>query len=314
MEINRYFWIGFNVFVLLMLALDLRVFNRKAHVVSVKEALIWSGVWIALALIFNSLIFYWFGESKAIEFLTGYVIEKSLSVDNIFVFVLIFSYFRIPPEFQHKVLFWGILGALVMRLIFIFAGVALIEKFHWMIYIFGVFLIYTGYRMFTKRNEDLDPEKNPVIRFFRRIMHVTDQLEGDRFFVKQNGKTHATPLFMVLILIETTDVVFAVDSIPAILAITHDEFIVYTSNVFAILGLRSLYFALAHLIERFIYLSYGLAIVLTFVGFKMVMVDFFKIPTFISLLFIALVMSGAVVLSFIKTRRKKISIKQERDE
>lgn len=314
MEINRYFWLGFNLFVLLMLALDLRVFNRKAHVVSVKEALIWSGVWIALALIFNSLIYYWFGESKAIEFLTGYVIEKSLSVDNIFVFVLIFGYFKIPPQFQHKVLFWGILGALVMRLIFIFAGVALIEKFHWMIYLFGIFLIYTGYRMFTKRNENLDPEKNPVIRFFRRIMHVTDHLEDDRFFVKQNGKLYATPLFMVLILIETTDVVFAVDSIPAILAITHDEFIVYTSNVFAILGLRSLYFALAHLIDRFIYLTYGLAIVLTFVGFKMVMVDFFKIPTFISLLFIALVMSGSVFLSFMKTRGKKIIIKQERDE
>ena len=304
MEVTNTFWIGFNVFVLLMLALDLGVFNRKAHVVSVKEALIWSGIWVSLALVFNGLIYYWFGEHKAIEFLTGYVIEKSLSVDNIFVFVLIFSYFRIPPEYQHKVLFWGILGALVMRVIFIFAGVALIEKFHWTIYIFGVFLIYTGYKMFTEKDKKMDPEKNPVIRFFRRIMPVTDQLHGDKFFIRQNGKNFATPLFLVLILVETTDVVFAVDSIPAILAITQDEFIVYTSNVFAILGLRSLYFALAHLINRFIYLSYGLAIILVFVGLKMVMVDFFKIPTFISLLFIGLVISGSVLLSFIKTERK----------
>lgn len=304
MEVNNTFWIGFNVFVLLMLALDLGVFNRKAHVVSVKEALIWSGIWVSLALVFNGLIYYWFGEHKAIEFLTGYVIEKSLSVDNIFVFVLIFSYFRIPQEYQHRVLFWGILGALIMRVIFIFAGVALIEKFHWTIYIFGVFLIYTGYKMFKEKDKKMDPEKNPIIRFFRRIMPVTDQLHGSRFFIRQNGKTFATPLFLVLILIETTDVVFAVDSIPAILAITQDEFIVYTSNVFAILGLRSLYFALAHLINRFIYLSYGLAIILVFVGLKMVMVDVFKIPTFISLLVIALVISGSVLLSFIKTERK----------
>lgn len=304
MEVDNTFWIGFNVFVLLMLALDLGVFNRKSHVVSVKEALIWSGVWVSLALVFNGLIYYWFGEHKAIEFLTGYVIEKSLSVDNIFVFVLIFSYFRIPQEYQHKVLFWGILGALIMRVIFIFAGVALIEKFHWTIYIFGVFLIYTGYKMFTEKDKKMDPEKNPVIRFFRRIMPVTDQLHGDKFFIRQNGKNFATPLFLVLILIETTDVVFAVDSIPAILAITQDEFIVYTSNVFAILGLRSLYFALAHLINRFIYLSYGLAIILVFVGLKMVMVDVFKIPTFISLLVIAFVISGSVLLSFIKTERK----------
>lgn len=305
MEVTNTFWIGFNVFVLLMLALDLGVFNRKAHVVSVKEALIWSAVWVSLALVFNGLIYYWFGEHKAIEFLTGYVIEKSLSVDNIFVFVLIFSYFQIPQQYQHKVLFWGILGALLMRVIFIFAGVALIEKFHWTIYIFGAFLIYTGYKMFTEKDKKMDPEKNPVIRFFRKMMPVTDQLHGDKFFIKQNGKNVATPLFMVLILIETTDVIFAVDSIPAILAITQDEFIVYTSNVFAILGLRSLYFALAHLINRFIYLSYGLAIILVFVGLKMVMVDFFKIPTFISLLFIALVISGSVVLSFIKTERIK---------
>ena len=303
MEVSASFWIGFNVFVLLMLALDLGVFNRKAHVVSVKEALTWSGVWISLALAFNGLIYYWFGEAKAVEFLTGYLIEKSLSIDNIFVFVLVFGYFQIPAICQHKILFWGILGALVMRVIFIFAGVALIEKFHWTIYIFGLFLIYTGYKMFTEKDKKMEPEKNPVIKFFRRIMPVTNELHGDKFFVKLNDKKYATPLFLVLILIETTDLIFAVDSIPAILAITQDQFIVYTSNVFAILGLRSLYFALAHVVDRFIYLSYGLALILVFVGSKMVLVDIFKIPTFISLLVIALILIASVVLSFIKTSR-----------
>ncbi|WP_161889587.1 TerC family protein [Pontibacter russatus] len=302
MEVNATFWIGFNLFVLLMLALDLGVFNRKAHVVSVKEALTWTGVWISLSLIFNGLVYYWFGETKAIEFLTGYLIEKSLSIDNIFVFVLVFGYFQIPAIYQHKILFWGILGALVMRVIFIFAGVALIQQFHWTIYIFGLFLIYTGYKMFTEKDKKMEPENNPVIKFFRRIMPVTNQLHGDKFFVKLDGKKYATPLFLVLILIETTDLIFAVDSIPAILAITQDQFIVYTSNVFAILGLRSMYFALAHVVDRFVYLSYGLAIILVFVGLKMVMVDIFKIPTFISLLVIALILTVSVVLSFIKTR------------
>jgi tellurite resistance protein TerC len=303
MEVNATFWIGFNVFVLLMLALDLGVFNRKAHVVSVKEALSWTGVWISLALIFNGLIYYWFGEPKAIEFLTGYLIEKSLSIDNIFVFVLVFGYFQIPAIYQHKILFWGIIGALIMRVIFIFAGVALIEKFHWTIYIFGLFLIYTGYKMFTEKDTKMEPEKNPVIKFFRRIMPVTDQLHGDKFFVKLDGKKYATPLFLVLILIETTDLIFAVDSIPAILAITQDQFIVYTSNVFAILGLRSMYFALAHVVDRFVYLSYGLAIILVFVGTKMLIIDIFKIPTFIPLLVIALILTGSIVLSFMKTRK-----------
>ncbi|WP_026897587.1 TerC family protein [Daejeonella oryzae] len=306
MEVNSIFWIGFNVFVLLMLVVDLAVFNRKAHVVSVKEALIWSGIWITLALIFNSLIYYWFGENKAIEFLTGYLIEKSLSVDNIFVFVIIFGYFQVAPQYQHKILFWGILGALVMRVIFIFAGVALIEKFHWTIYIFGIFLICTAYKMFTKKGQNIEPDKNPVIKFFKKIMPVTDQVEGNKFFIKKNGKTYASPLFLVLIIVETTDIIFAVDSIPAILAITQDEFIVYTSNVFAILGLRSLYFALAHIVTRFVYLSYGLAIVLAFVGFKMVLSDFIHIPTFISLLVIALTISGSVILSFNKTKNNHL--------
>ncbi|GGK74160.1 TerC family protein [Rufibacter glacialis] len=302
MEVNSTFWIGFNLFVLLMLALDLGVFNRKAHVVSVKEALIWSGVWISLALVFNSLVYYWFGEHKAVEFLTGYVLEKTLSIDNIFVFVLIFKYFQIPSIYQHKILFWGILGALVMRVIFIFAGVALIEKFHWSIYLFGAFLIYTGYKMFVEKDKEMEPEKNPVIRFFRKIMPVTDQLEGDKFFVKKAGKVFATPLFLVLILIEISDLIFAVDSIPAILAITQDQFIVYTSNVFAILGLRSLYFALAHVIHRFVFLSTGLAFILIFVGLKMVTIDIFKVPTFISLIVIGFIITVSIVFSLIKTK------------
>jgi tellurite resistance protein TerC len=302
MEVSSTFWIGFNIFVLLMLALDLGVFNRKAHEVTVKEALIWSAVWMCLALSFNMLIYYWFGELKAIEFLTGYLIEKSLSIDNIFVFVLVFGYFKIPPIYQHKVLFWGILGALLMRVIFIFAGVALIEKFHWTIYLFGLFLIYTGYKMLSEKDKKMEPEKNPLIVFVRKFMPVSSQLEGGRFFVIQNGKRSATPLFLVLVVIETTDLIFAVDSIPAILAITQDHFIVYTSNVFAILGLRSLYFALAHVVHRFVYLSTGLAAILMFVGLKMVFADIFKLPTFISLLTIGVIITISIVLSILKTK------------
>jgi tellurite resistance protein TerC len=302
MEVSSTFWIGFNIFVLFMLALDLGVFNRKAHEVTVKEALIWSGVWMCLALIFNSLIYYWFGESKAIEFLTGYLIEKTLSIDNIFVFVLVFSYFKVPSIYQHKVLFWGILGALLMRVIFIFAGVALIEKFHWTIYLFGVFLIYTGYKMLSQKDKKMEPQKNPLLVFVRKIIPISDQFEGGRFFITQNGKRYATPLFLVLVVIETTDLIFAVDSIPAILAITQDHFIVYTSNVFAILGLRSLYFALAHVVHRFVYLSTGLAAILMFVGLKMVFADIFKLPAFISLLTIGVIITISIVLSLFKTK------------
>ncbi|WP_256013656.1 TerC family protein [Desertivirga xinjiangensis] len=297
------FWLEFNLFVLLMLALDLGIFNRKVHIITIKEALIWSGIWVSLALVFNVFVYYWYGEQKALEFLTGYLVEKSLSVDNIFVFVLVFRYFQIPPIYQHKVLFWGILGALVMRVIFIFAGVALIEKFHWTVYLFGVFLIYTGYKMFSEKDKKLEPEKNIFIRLVRRIIPVSQGIQSEKFFIRENGRTHATPLFLVLLFIEATDLIFAVDSIPAILAITQDEFMVYTSNVFAILGLRSLYFALAHLIDRFVYLTYGLALILVFVGVKMVFIDVFKIPIFISLLVIAFVISASVILSFLKTRR-----------
>jgi tellurite resistance protein TerC len=291
------FWIIFNAFVLIMLALDLGIFHRKTHEVSIKEALTWTFVWVFLALIFNVIIFYWKGRQTALEFFTGYLVEKALSIDNIFVFIMIFTYFRIPSIYQHKVLFWGIIGALIMRVIFIFAGVALIEKFHFTIYIFGALLIYTGYKMFFHSNAKIEPDKNPVIRFFKKIMPVTPNLHADNFFVKLNGKKFATPLFLVLILIETSDLIFAVDSIPAILAITQDQFIVYTSNVFAILGLRSLYFALAGVVHRFWLLSYGLAVVLIFVGIKMLLIDIFKIPIELSLIFIALIIAASIILS-----------------
>ncbi len=301
------FWILFNAFVLLMLALDLGVFHRKSHEVSLREALTWTGVWIFLALVFNGILYYWKGQQQALEFFTGYLVEKALSVDNIFVFIMIFTYFQVPSKYQHKVLFWGIIGALIMRIIFIFAGAALIQKFHFTIYVFGALLIYTGYKMFFHNNTKIEPDKNPVIRFFKRFMPVTPDLQGDKFFVKIDGKRVATPLFLVLILIETTDLIFAVDSIPAILAITQDQFIVYTSNVFAILGLRSLYFALAGVVNRFWLLSYGLAVVLVFVGVKMLLVDVYKIPIELSLAFIASVITLSVILSFNIKPPKKIS-------
>jgi tellurite resistance protein TerC len=301
------FWILFNAFVLLMLALDLGVFHRKAHEVSLKEALTWTLIWIFLALLFNTIIYYWKGQQSALEFFTGYLVEKALSIDNIFVFIMIFTYFQIPSKYQHKVLFWGIIGALIMRVIFIFAGVALIKKFHFTIYLFGLLLIYTGYKMFFHNNAKIDQDKNPVIKFFKSFMPVTPDLQEDRFFVKLNGKQFATPLFLVLILIETTDLIFAVDSIPAILAITQDQFIVFTSNVFAILGLRSLYFALAGVVHRFWLLSYGLAIVLVFVGLKMLLIDFYKIPIEWSLVFIAFIITASIGLS-LKIKKTKQEI------
>jgi len=298
------FWILFNAFVLLMLALDLGVFHRKTHEVSVKEALTWTFVWVFLALTFNAIIFYWKGQQQALEFFTGYLVEKALSIDNIFVFIMIFTYFQIPSKYQHKVLFWGIIGALIMRVIFIFAGVALIEKFHFTIYFFGALLIYTGYKMFYHNNATINPDKNPLIRFVKKFIPVTPHLQEDHFFVKLNGKRYITPLFLVLMLIETSDLIFAVDSIPAILAITQDQFIVYTSNVFAILGLRSLYFALAGVVHRFWLLSFGLAIVLIFVGIKMLLIDLYKIPIEWSLIFIAAVITGSIFLS-LKIKKTK---------
>ncbi len=297
------FWILFNAFVLLMLALDLGVFHRKSHDVSVKEALTWTFVWIFLALVFNVIIYFWRGQQQALEYFTGYLVEKALSVDNIFVFIMIFTYFQIPAKYQHKVLFWGIIGALIMRVIFIFAGVALLERFHFTIYIFGALLIFTGIKMFNHSNSKIDPVKNPILRFFKKFIPVSPTLHEDKFFVRIDGRQYATPLFLVLILIETTDLVFAVDSIPAILAITQDQFIVYTSNVFAILGLRSLYFALAGVVHRFWLLSYGLAVVLVFVGIKMILIDFYKIPIEWSLLFIASIIAGSIFFS-LKLKKK----------
>lgn len=295
-------WIGFNVFVLAMLSLDLGVFHRKAHEVKVKEALWWSAVWIGLAMLFNAGVYFWRGEEAALEFLTGYLLEKALSVDNIFVFIMIFAYFRVPALYQHKVLFWGILGALVMRAIFIATGITLLQHFHWVIYIFGAFLILTGIKLAVQQDKEVHPEKNPMLKLFRRFMPVTKDFEGDKFLVKRDGRRFATPLLVVLLMVETTDVVFALDSIPAILAITTDPFIVYTSNVFAILGLRALYFALAGIMQMFHYLSYGLAAILVFVGVKMMIMDFYKLPIGISLGVVAGILAIAVILSLVRPR------------
>ena len=287
-----------------MLALDLGVFHRKSHTVGMKEALTWSGVWIALALIFNAGIWYWHGTTKGLTFLTGYVVELSLSVDNLFVFLLIFAYFKVPAQYQHKVLFWGILGALVMRAVFIGAGIALIQKFHWIIYVFGAVLVISGLKMAFEKDKEVHPEKNPVLKLFRRFMPVTGEYHGGDFFVKREKLWLATPLFIVLLMLETTDLVFAVDSVPAVLAITTDPFIVYTSNVFAILGLRSMFFALAGVMKLFHYLHYGLAAVLVFVGGKMLLAGFYKIPTLASLLVIIGLLAVAVVASLLHAARR----------
>ena len=284
MESERLFlWIGFNIFVLGMLALDLGVFHRKAHTISIKEASIWSVVWVCLAMIFNVGIYYAWGSEKALEFLTGYVIEKSLSVDNLFVFLMIFQYFSTPSQYQHRVLFWGILGALILRAVFIATGSALLSNFHWMIYVFGGFLVVTGIKMYLQGDEKIEPEKNPVVRLFERFVPMIRKYDGQNFFIRREGKSYATLLMLVLIVVETTDVIFAIDSIPAIFAITDDPFIIYTSNVFAILGLRALYFMLAGVMEMFVYLKIGLSVVLCFVGAKMMLVDIYKIPIGVSL-------------------------------
>jgi tellurite resistance protein TerC len=297
-------WIGFNLFVLGMLALDLGVFHRKAHTVSIKESTTWSVIWVSLAMIFNLGVYLAWGQEKALEFLTGYVIEKSLSVDNLFVFLMIFQYFATPAEYQHRILFWGILGALVLRAIFIAAGAALISNFHWMIYVFGAFLVFTGIKMYLQGDEKLEPEKNPVVRLFERCMPISKRYHGQKFFIREGGKIHATLLMIVLIVIETTDVIFAVDSIPAIFAITQDPFIVYTSNVFAILGLRALYFMLAGAMEMFTYLKLGLSFVLAFVGAKMMLVDVYKIPIGVSLSVIGGVLALSVIASLAMQQRR----------
>jgi tellurite resistance protein TerC len=272
------FWILFNVFVLAMLALDLGLVGRRHRELSVREAISWSALWIALAVAFAVVMFFWQGRAPALQFLTGYVIEVSLSADNLFVFLLIFRYFNVAGEHQHKVLFWGIIGALLIRGLFIAAGVELIQHFEWITYAFGAFLVYSGLKLLRQGQEEIQPEKNPVLRLFRRIFSVTSEYKGGNFFVRRGG-WYATPLFVVLLVVETTDVLLAVDSVPAVLAVTRNAFIVYTSNVFAVLGLRSMYFALAGMLEKFHYLHYGLSLVLVFVGLKMIGEHYVNIPT-----------------------------------
>lgn len=313
-------WIGFNLFVLAMLAIDLGVFHREAHEVSLREAAIWSVVWIALALLFNAGLYVFWDQimpgsslsasDAGLAFLTGYLIEKALSVDNIFVFVLIFSYFAVPAKYQHRVLFWGILGALIMRGTMILAGAALIKQFHWIIWIFGAFLIFTGIRMARSQDEQVEPEKNPVVQMFRRFVPISDRYDGQKFLTRQNGVLMATPLLLVLVMVETTDLIFAVDSIPAIFAVTQEPFIVYTSNVFAILGLRALYFVLAGVVHLFHYLKLGLSVVLVFVGVKMLLPDLsaaligvsWKIPTGISLGVVATIIAVSIIASLVRAR------------
>jgi tellurite resistance protein TerC len=301
-----FLWVGFILGVLCLLALDLIIFNRRPHEIKIKESLLWSAFWIALSLVFNAGVYYFLGREYALQFFTGYLIEKSLSVDNLFVFLLIFSYFKVPPKYQHKVLFWGIIGALVMRGALIVVGVSLIRQFHWILYLFGLFLVFTGVKMaFQKGNEKIHPERNIVVRFFRRFFKVTPGYHNEKFFVKTEGGYFATLLLVVLIVIETTDLIFATDSIPAVFAISQDPFIVFTSNVFAILGLRSLYFALAGLMDLFYYLRIGLSIVLSFIGVKMLLMDVFPIHISIALGVVALVLTISVVASVVRSKRQK---------
>jgi tellurite resistance protein TerC len=298
-------WIGFTLLVLAMLGLDLGVFHRHAHVVKVREALLWTVVWIALSLLFNLGVYGWFGSERALEFLTGYVIEKALSVDNIFVFLVIFSSFAVPAALQHRVLFWGILGAMVLRGIFIVVGATLLQTFHWVIYLFGAFLILTGAKLLVRRTSEVHPERNPIFRLFRRLVPSVGDYRSSRFTVVAGGKRFATPLLLVLVAVEITDIAFAVDSIPAIFAITKDPFIVYTSNIFAILGLRALYFVLAGVMGRFRYLNTGLALVLAFVGAKMMLTDLYKVPIGASLAVVAALLLGALVASVVHPQPKR---------
>ena len=304
MEINIYFWIVFNAFVLLMLGLDLFVFHRKAHEVKMKESILWTLFWIGLSLVFNLLVYWELGEERALEFLTAYLIEKSLSVDNLIVFLMIFNYFHVPLQYQHKILFWGILGALVMRAIFILVGVALLEKFHFITYLLGAFLIFTGIKMATTKQETIDPKANPIVKFISRYIPVTNMLVDGKFFVRKDKTIFATPLFIVLIMVETTDVVFAADSIPAILAISQDTFIVYTSNVFALLGLRALYFALAGIMQMFHYLHFGLSLILVFIGGKLLAANFFEIDMVWALLIVAAILAGSIILSLVFPKKE----------
>jgi tellurite resistance protein TerC len=299
MATNIWFWIGFNAFVLAMLALDLGVFHRKAHVIKPKEAMAWVGVWVALAMLFAAGLWFFKDAHHALTFVTGYVIEESLSVDNIFVIVLIFSYFRVPEKYQHRVLFWGIVGALLMRGLFIGLGSLLLARFHWIIYIFGGMLIITGIRMAFKADDQFEGEQNPIVRVAKRLLPFSHEYDGQRFFTIANGKRLATPLLLVLVLVEFTDLMFAIDSIPAIFAVTTNPFIVFTSNIFAILGLRSMYFLLAAVVHRFHLLKYGLAVILVFVGAKMLLDDVLHVNILVSLGVILGVLGSTIAASLI---------------
>ena len=301
MDVSIWMWVGFNAFVLAMLALDLGIFHRKAHEVSIREATAWSVVWVTLAMVFNGWIWYAWGKGPALEFLTGYLIEKSLSIDNIFVFVMLFGYFAVPREYHHRVLFWGLLGALLMRGVFIGVGAYVLEQFHWVLYVFGAILIVTGIKMMM-RQESHSPENNPILRWLRRVLPLSDRYHGQNFWVFEGAKWVATPLFLVLVMVELTDLVFAIDSIPAIFAVTKEPFLVFTCNVFAILGLRSMYFLLAGVVHRFVYLKYGLAAVLLFVGAKMMVIDLYKVPTALSLVVVLTTITASIVASLVKTR------------
>ncbi|HEY2066802.1 MAG TPA: TerC family protein [Gemmatimonadaceae bacterium] len=292
-----WFWVGFVAFVLAMLALDLGVFNRTPHVVRAREAAVWTGVWVALALLFATGLTFFAGRQAGLTFLTGYVIEESLSVDNIFVIVLIFQYFAVPAQYQHRVLFWGILGALVMRGLFIGLGAALLARFEWIIYLFGALLVVTGIRMAVKQDEAFDGEQNPVVKIVRRFLPLTEGYRGKHFLAHENGRYYATPLLLVLVLVEATDLIFAIDSIPAIFGITRDPFLVFTSNIFAVLGLRSLFFLLATVVQRFYLLKYGLAVILTFVGAKMLLEAWVHIPITLSLGIVIGVLAASIVAS-----------------
>jgi tellurite resistance protein TerC len=292
-------WVGFNIFILILLALDLGVLHRGDRVINLKESLFLSAIWIVVALIFNIAVYFWRGPEVALQFLTGYLIEKSLSIDNLFIFLMIFSYFRVASQLQYKVLFWGILGALIMRAFFIVTGIALITMFHWIIYVFGAFLIFTAARMAFEKGKEMHPEKNPVLKILRRVIPITEDYAGNKFFIRKDGVLYATPLLVVLLVIETTDVVFAVDSIPAILAVTTDPFIVYTSNAFAILGLRALYFALASIMGMFHYLKIGLSIILAFVGLKMLLSNLYQLPVAVTLGVVALTLIVSILASLI---------------
>lgn len=302
-----WFWIVFNAVVLILLVLDLTVISRQHKRIPFKQAMLMSAFWIGLAMAFAVFVRQWFGATKSLEFLTGYLLEEALSVDNLFVFILLFAYFKVPPEEEKSVLFWGIIGALIMRGIFIIAGVALVQRFHWILYVFGVFLIWTGFQLMRGGDKEQDPSKNIVLKFCRRFLPLTDTYEGKSFFVRREGKTFATPLFVVLLVVETTDILFATDSIPAILAITRDPFIVYTSNVFAILGLRSLYFALAGMMKLFHYLNYGLSVVLMFIGAKMLLPEKYHVPTWAALAVVAGVLGLSVLASVLFPKKDEPS-------